>query len=88
MKNSNTMPRVLVGRVKSNKMKDTIVVTIKRKVKHPKYGKYISRTTKVSAHDKGNSAGIGDLVMVKECPPISKTKSWVLVDIKEKVEQV
>ena len=88
MNQNNTMPRVIRGRVVSNKMTDTITLTIERKVKHPKYGKYMKRTTKVHAHDPGNTAGIGDLVVVKECPPISKKKSWVLVEIKEKAEQV
>ena len=88
MTDKKSMPRILRGRVTSNKMKDTITVVVERKVKHPKYGKYIKRSTTVHAHDLGNTAGIGDLVVVKECPPLSKTKSWTLVEIKERVDQV
>ncbi len=78
-----TINRTLTGIVTSNKMKDTITVCIERRVKHPVVGKFIKRTTKVHAHDAGNTCKIGDLVTVKECKPLSKTKSWVLVDVKE-----
>lgn len=89
MKRSNpvinqSIKRTLTGRVVSNKMKDTIVVLVERRVKHEKYGKFIKKTTKIHAHDQGNACGLGDLVMVQECRPISKTKSWSLVEIKEK----
>lgn len=77
--------RTLTGKVVSNKMKDTIVVLIERKVKHPTYGKYIKKSTKVHAHDAGNTCGMGDVVVVRESRPISKKKSWVLVEIKDKV---
>lgn len=76
--------RTLTGKVVSNKMKDTIVVSVERRVKHPRYGKFITRTTKVHAHDQGNQSQIGDLVTVKESRPLSKTKCWTLVAIKEK----
>ncbi len=76
--------RTLTGKVVSNKMKDSIVVLVERRVKHPKYGKFIKRSTKVHAHDEGNTCQIGDLVTVKECRPISKTKNWTLVEIKER----
>ena len=87
MNNEATLARTLIGTVKSNKMKDSIVVLIERRVKHSKYGKYIKRSTKVHAHDAGNQCQIGDVVMIKECRPISKMKSWTMVEIKEKAEK-
>ena len=75
----STNPRVLTGVVTSNKADKTITVKIERKVKHPLYGKVVKRASKVHAHDENNSASIGDIVSVKECRPISKTKTWVLV---------
>ena len=74
-----TNPRILTGVVTSNKADKTITVKIERKVKHPLYGKVVKRASKVHAHDENNSASIGDTVSVKECRPISKTKTWVLV---------
>ena len=76
---STTNPRVLSGVVTSDKADKTITVRIERKVKHPLYGKVMKRATKVHAHDENNSASIGDIVTVKECRPISKNKTWVLV---------
>lgn len=78
MENSN--PRVLTGVVTSNKADKTITVQIERKVKHPLYGKIIKRSTKVHAHDEGNTATIGDIVTVQECRPLSKSKTWMLVE--------
>ena len=75
----STNPRILTGVVTGNKADKTITVKIERKVKHPLYGKVIKRASKVHAHDENNSASIGDIVSVKECRPISKTKTWVLV---------
>ena len=75
----STNPRILTGVVTSNKADKTITVKIERKVKHPLYGKVVKRASKVHAHDENNSASIGDTVSVKECRPISKTKTWVLV---------
>lgn len=72
--------RVLSGVVVSDKADKTISVKIERKVKHPKYGKVIKRSTKVHAHDENNSAKIGDFVSIQECRPISKLKSFVLID--------
>ena len=85
----STNPRILTGVVTSDKANKTITVKIERKVKHPLYGKVIKRATKVHAHDENNDASIGDLVSVKECRPISKNKTWILVsdkttEIKEK----
>ena len=76
---STTNPRVLSGVVTSDKADKTITVRIERKVKHPLYGKVMKRATKVHAHDENNSASIGDVVTVKECRPISKNKTWILV---------
>ncbi len=75
----STNPRILTGVVTSDKANKSITVKIERKVKHPLYGKVIKRATKVHAHDENNSASIGDIVSVKECRPISKTKTWILV---------
>ena len=84
----STNPRILTGVVTSNKADKTITVKIERKVKHPLYGKVVKRASKVHVHDENNSASIGDIVSVKECRPISKTKTWVLVtdDISQTVE--
>jgi small subunit ribosomal protein S17 len=79
--------RTLVGRVVSNKMQKTINVLIERKVPHPKYGKYITRRSKIFAHDENNTCQIGDLVMIKECRRLSKNKSWMLVNVLEKAAQ-
>jgi small subunit ribosomal protein S17 len=69
-------------------MDKTITVLIERRVKHPVYGKYITRSSKVHAHDEGNRAGIGDTVVVAESRPLSKTKTWALVDIVEVATQI
>ncbi|CAG9298284.1 30S ribosomal protein S17 [Celerinatantimonas diazotrophica] len=76
--------RTLQGKVISDKMDKSIVVLIERRVKHPVYGKFMTRTTKLHVHDENNAATQGDVVIVKECRPISKTKSWTLVDVVEK----
>ncbi len=73
--------RTLQGRVVSDKMDKTIVVAIERQVKHPIYGKFIKRTTKLHAHDENNTAKVGNTVTIRECAPISKNKSWALVDV-------
>jgi small subunit ribosomal protein S17 len=76
--------RTQQGRVVSNKMDKSIVVAIERMVKHPIYGKFIKRTTKLHAHDEVNECREGDLVEIKECRPLSKKKSWTLVRVLEK----
>ena len=76
--------RAVLGRVVSNKMDKTVSVAIERLVKHPVYGKYIRRTTKVLAHDAANECRIGDRVSISECKPISKSKSWAVVDVIER----
>jgi small subunit ribosomal protein S17 len=73
--------RTVQGRVISAKMDKSIVVAITRRVKHPIYGKFITRTTKIHAHDEANTCVEGDQVSIKECRPLSKTKSWTLVEV-------
>lgn len=74
------------GLVVSDKMDKTITVVIETRVKHPLYGKVMSRSSKVKAHDENNSAGIGDLVLIAETRPLSATKNWRLVEIVEKAK--
>jgi len=76
--------RVLQGRVVSDKMDKTVTVLVERRVKHPLYGKFIRRSTKVHAHDEANECGIGDTVMVEQCRPLSKSKTWRLVKVVSK----
>jgi small subunit ribosomal protein S17 len=75
-----------IGVVVSNKMEKSIVVAIKRKVKHPIYGKFVNRTKKLMAHDEENSCNIGDKVRISETRPLSKNKSWRLVEIIERAK--
>ena len=78
--------RTVSGQVVSDKMDKTISVSISRVVKHPVYGKYIRRTTKVLAHDEDNSCKAGDVVSISECKPRSKRKAWQVVEILERAE--
>ena len=78
--------RTLTGRVTSNKMDKTITIAIERLVKHPVYGKYIRRTTKLHAHDESNECREGDLVTIKQCRPLSKTKAWMLVSVVDRAQ--
>ena len=75
-----------VGMVVGNKMDKSIVVAVKRKVKHPIYGKYVNKTSRYVAHDQGNSCNIGDTVKIGETRPLSKTKNWRLVEIVERAK--
>ena len=75
----STNPRQLTGVVISDKADKTITVKVERKVKHPTYSKIMKRSTKVHAHDEGNTAKIGDVVTVQECKPYSKSKTWKLL---------
>ena len=77
------LKRTLTGKVVSNKMDKSITVLIERRVKHPVYGKYITRSTKLHAHDENNVCKEGDIVTIAECRPISKTKAWALVEVVE-----
>ena len=81
---SESKIRTLQGKVISAKMDKSITVAIERKVKHPLYGKFMKRTTKLHAHDETNQCNEGDVVSIKECRPLSKTKSWALVEIVRK----
>ncbi len=77
-------PRTVSGVVVSDKMDKSITVRIERRVKHPVYGKFVRKSTKVHAHDEDNSCKIGDTVTVVECRPLSKTKTWMLQSIDER----
>jgi len=74
----------LTGRVVSDAMDKTITVLVERRVKHPLYGKFIRRSTKIHAHDEDNTCALGDLVTVEQCRPLSKTKTWRLLEVVEK----
>ncbi len=76
--------RTRVGRVVSDKMDKSITVAIERRVKHPLYGKFITKTTKLHVHDEENTSRTGDRVEIRESRPISKTKSWTLVRVVER----
>jgi len=84
MSEKTKVVRTLSGKVISNKMDKTIVVLVVRKIKHPVYGKYIKRSTKIHAHDEGNICNEGDVVTIAESRPISRTKQWKLVEVVEK----
>ncbi len=84
MSESQASNRSLIGRVVSSKMDKTVTVLVERRVQHPLYGKFIRRSTKVMAHDDANECSKGDMVMVEQCRPISKSKSWRLVKILER----
>lgn len=75
-----------IGQVVSNKMQKSITVAIERKVKHPIYGKFMKKTTKLTAHDENNDCGIGDKVRIMETRPLSKNKCWRLIEIIEKAK--
>ncbi len=80
--------RTINGKVVSDKMDKSITVLIERRVKHPIYGKYVKRSTKLHAHDENNECNIGDVVTIQETRPLSKTKSWTLVNVVEKASKV
>ena len=75
-----------VGKVVSNKMEKSCVITVERKVKHEKYGKFMTKTTKLMVHDETNQVGIGDTIRVMETRPLSKNKRWTLIEILERAE--
>ncbi len=80
---TSKLQRTVIGRVLSNKMEQTATVVVERKVKHPMYGKYVRRSKKYHVHDADNALNIGDVVQIKECRPLSKTKSWTLDKVLE-----
>jgi small subunit ribosomal protein S17 len=76
--------RTQIGSVISDRMDKTVTVLIERKVKHPLYGKFVKKSTKLHVHDENNECAMGDTVQITECRPLSKTKSWTLVKVLEK----
>jgi small subunit ribosomal protein S17 len=85
---SETTARTVTGQVVSSKADKTVTILLERKVKHPIYGKFVKRSTKLHAHDEKNECGLGDTVTVEECRPMSKTKTWRLVRIDERAVRV
>lgn len=77
--------RLATGKIVSNKMDKTIVVLVERRVKHPLYGKFMSRSSKLYAHDPKNQCNIGDVVTIRESRPYSKNKTWELLNVEERV---
>ena len=86
MTTTQEIKRTQTGRVVSNKMDKSVSVLIERQIKHALYGKYIKRSTKVLAHDEENSCGEGDTVVIAECRPFSKSKSWRVIEILERAQ--
>ena len=84
--NTRNLRKERIGVVVSNKMQKSIVVAVKRKVKHPIYGKFVNKTTKFYAHDEENTSHVGDVVRIMETRPLSKTKCWRLVEIIERAK--
>jgi len=86
MTTTQEIKRTKTGRVVSNKMDKSVTVLLERQIKHALYGKYIKRSTKVLAHDEENSCGEGDKVKIAECRPLSKSKSWRVIEILERAQ--
>jgi len=86
MEHKRNIRRERIGTVVSNKMEKSIVIAVKRKIKHPIYGKFVNRTSKFIAHDEENSCNIGDVVKIMETRPLSKRKNWRLVEIIERAK--
>ena len=86
MTDKTGMNRTLVGRVVSDKMQETATVLVERRVKHPMYGKVITRSKKYHAHNANNDAKTGDLVQIVECRPMSRTKTWQIAELLERAE--
>jgi len=86
MTTTQEIRRTQTGRVVSSKMDKSVTVLLERQIKHALYGKYIKRSTRVLAHDEDNSCGEGDKVMIAECRPLSKSKSWRVVEILERAQ--
>ena len=84
--NESKVLRIQTGSVVSDKMDKSATVLIERKVKHPIYGKFVRKSTKLHIHDENNDCGIGDTVQISECRPMSKTKSWTLVKVVSKAK--
>ena len=86
MTTTQEIKRTQTGRVVSNKMDKSVTVLIERQIKHALYGKFIKRSTKVLAHDEENNCGEGDKIMIAECRPLSKSKSWRVIEILERAQ--
>jgi small subunit ribosomal protein S17 len=86
MSSENTVQRSQVGRVVSNKMDKTVTVRLERLVKHPLYGKYIRRSSKVHAHNETNDCNEGDTVRIAQTRPVSKTKAWAVIEVVERAQ--
>ena len=84
MSEDSKLVRTLTGHVVSDKMDKSAVVMVERKVRHPLYGKYVRRSTKLHIHDANNECRLGDTVTIQQCRPLSKTKSWKLLEIVER----
>jgi len=84
MSEEKKVARTVTGRVISDKMQKTITVLVERKVPHPVYGKYVRRSTKLHAHDEQNECKQGDKVVIEQCRPVAKSKSWRLVKVVER----
>ncbi len=85
---TDKLERQITGKVVSDKMDKTITVLIERRVKHPIYGKYVSKSSKLKAHDEKNECKAGDVVTISESRPLSKSKSWSLVKIEERASEI
>lgn len=85
---TDKLVRQVTGKVVSDKMDKTITVLTERRVKHPIYGKYVSKSSKLKAHDENNECKAGDVVTIQESRPLSKSKSWALVKIEERATEV
>jgi len=85
---SEANKRTLTGRVVSDKMEKTVTVLVERRVKHPLYGKIMTRSKKYHAHDETNEFHEGDLVMIEECRPLARTKAWRVIKLVEKARAV
>lgn len=81
MKESTSNPQTLIGTVVSDKAEKTAVVLVERRVRHPKYGKYLTRSVKMHAHDPEHKAKVGNSVKIVSCSPVSKNKSWLLKEV-------
>lgn len=88
MAQAENLNRTLTGKVVSDKMDKTITVLIERRVKHPIYGKYVSKSSKLKAHDENNECKAGDTVTISESRPLSKSKSWTLVSIDVRATEI
>jgi len=88
MANQEKAARRITGKVVSDKMDKTITVLVERRVKHSLYGKYLTRSTKLHAHDEKNECKVGDVVAISESRPLSKTKTWMLQEVVEKAAEL